>query len=56
MVLAYNVATSNVDWQDVWYLDTGCNNHMCSKKELFTQLDESIWDEVNFGNKSKVSI
>ena len=29
---------------------------MCSKKELFTQLDESVWGEVNFGNKSKVSI
>ena len=29
---------------------------MCGKKELFSQLDESIWGDVNFGNKSKVSI
>ena len=50
------MATSNVDQQDVWYLDTGCSNHMCDKKELFSQLDESIQGDVNFGNKSKVSI
>ena len=56
LVLACNVATSNVDRQDDWYLDTGCSNHMCDKKELFSQLDESIQGDVNFGNKSKVSI
>ena len=28
---------------------------MCEKKELFSQLDEFICGEVNFGNKSKVS-
>ena len=55
MVLACNVTTSNVDCQDVWYLDIGCSSHMCEKKELFSQLDELICGEVNFGNKSKVS-
>ena len=25
-----------IDRQDVWYLDIGCNNHMCGKKELFS--------------------
>ena len=39
LVLDCNVATSNVDQQDVWYFDTRCSNHMCSKKELFLQLD-----------------
>ena len=29
---------------------------MCGKKELFSQSDESIRGNVNFGNKSKVSI
>ena len=56
LVLACNVATSNVDRQDARYLDTWCSNHMCGKKELFSQLDESIWGNVNFGNKSKVLI
>ena len=56
MVLACYVATSNVNCQDFWHLDARCSNHMCDKKELFSQLNESVWDEVNFGNKSKVSI
>ena len=29
---------------------------MCGKKELFSQSDESIRGNVNFGNKSKVLI
>ena len=29
---------------------------MCDKKTLFSQLNESVYDEVNFGNKSKVLI
>lgn len=44
------------DHVDEWYLDTGCSNHMCGKKQLFTHLDESVHGDVNFGNKDKVSI
>ena len=29
---------------------------MCNKKKKISQLDESIQGNVNFGNKSKVSI
>ena len=29
---------------------------MCDKKTLFSQLYELVYDEVNFGNKSKVLI
>jgi len=25
-----------------WYLDTGCTNHMCGQKELFSYLDDSF--------------
>ena len=33
LVLAYNVATLNVNREDVWYLNVGYNSHMCGKKE-----------------------
>ncbi|KAK9756042.1 hypothetical protein RND81_01G069200 [Saponaria officinalis] len=40
----------------IWYLDTGCNNHMTGNKELLSYLDESVQGEVSFGNKSKVLV
>jgi len=39
-----------------WYLDTGCSNHMCGKKDVFTDLDESYRSEVKFGNNSTVPV
>lgn len=42
--------------QNLWYLDTGCSNHMCGNKSAFSTLDESYRDSVKFGNNSKVSV
>ncbi|KAK9734966.1 hypothetical protein RND81_04G174500 [Saponaria officinalis] len=41
---------------NIWYLDTGCSNHMTGNKELFSCLDDSYQGEVSFGNKSKVLV
>ena len=32
------------------YLDTGCTNHMCGKKQLFADLDDSFRTKVKFGD------
>ncbi|KAK4258396.1 hypothetical protein QN277_007851 [Acacia crassicarpa] len=42
--------------KNVWYLDTGASNHMCGKKELFTELNEEIQGEVTFGDHTKTAV
>ena len=42
--------------KDVWFVDSGCSNHMTGNKELFGKLDSSIHTEVKLGNDSKVTV
>nr|KYP56458.1 Retrovirus-related Pol polyprotein from transposon TNT 1-94 [Cajanus cajan] len=42
--------------ENIWYLDTGCSNYMCGKKELFSSLDETIESTVRFGNNTNIPI
>ncbi|PKA46730.1 Retrovirus-related Pol polyprotein from transposon TNT 1-94 [Apostasia shenzhenica] len=40
----------------VWFLDSGCSNHMTGNKSLFCNIDESIKLEVRLGDDKKVCI
>ncbi|OIT07305.1 retrovirus-related pol polyprotein from transposon tnt 1-94 [Nicotiana attenuata] len=40
--------------QDVWYLDTGCTNHMTGSKSCFSYLNEGFRSKVSFGDCSTV--
>ncbi|KAH0765426.1 hypothetical protein KY285_001297 [Solanum tuberosum] len=40
--------------QDVWYLDTGCSNHMSGSKSCFSYLNEGFLSKVSFGDCSTV--
>ncbi|XP_028061494.1 uncharacterized protein LOC114264962 [Camellia sinensis] len=41
---------------NVWYLDSGANNHMCGKRELFIEFDETVQAQVSFGDSSKTPV
>jgi hypothetical protein len=41
---------------DVWFLDSGCSNHMTGNKDLFSSIDTSIQSEVKLRNDCKVTV
>ncbi|XP_058767121.1 uncharacterized protein LOC131640748 [Vicia villosa] len=51
-----NISNTFTEEEDIWYLDTGCSNHMCGKKELFSSLNETVKSTVKFGNNSNIPI
>jgi len=40
----------------VRFLDSGCNNHMCGKKEYFSYFDESFRESVKLGNNTSMVV
>lgn len=42
--------------EELWFLDSGCNNHMCGKKEFFSMLDESFNTSVKLGDNSSMAV
>ena len=51
ILLACNDLISNQG--SMWYLDICASNHMCGKKKLFVEIDESYNDNIVFGDLSK---
>lgn len=39
------------DEKHIWFLDSGCSNHMCGAKEWFTELDNSFRQSVKLGRR-----
>ena len=42
--------------ENSWCLDTGASNHLCGKRSMFAELDESVRDNVLFGDDSKIPV
>lgn len=53
--MAY-VGLHNSRRQEVWFLDSGCSNHMSGNKQWFLNLDETFRQVVKLGNNSKIAV
>ncbi|GAA0154298.1 hypothetical protein LIER_12323 [Lithospermum erythrorhizon] len=40
----------------VWYIDSGCNNHMCKDESMFTSLDKTFSHSVKLGNNDNLQV
>lgn len=50
------IETHNLKREDVWFLDSGCSNHMSGDKHWFIELDHSFRHSVKLGNDSKIVV
>ena len=41
---------------EIWYVDTGCSNHMSGSKSSFSYLNENFHSTVSFGDYSTVKV
>ncbi|XP_020266886.1 uncharacterized protein LOC109842418 [Asparagus officinalis] len=42
--------------EDIWFLDSGCSNHMSGDKSMFCDLDESFKHRVKLSNNSRMEV
>lgn len=53
--MAY-VKLNNASREDVWFLDSGCSNHMCGKKKWFATLDGDFRHSVKLSNNTRLAV
>lgn len=56
MLLMTYVEGNSSKREDVWFLDSGCNNHMSGNKKWFSQLDEEFKHSVKLGNNMRMTV
>jgi len=56
MLLMSHVELHNSTKEEVWFLDSGCSNHMSGNKLWFTELDEKFRHSVKLGNNSRMAV
>jgi hypothetical protein len=42
--------------KDLWWLDSGCSNHMTGNKDLLSCIDSSLSSNITLGNDSLVKV
>jgi hypothetical protein len=42
--------------RDAWFIDSGCSNHMCGDRTMFSWLDDSFRQLVRLGNNTRMNV
>jgi hypothetical protein len=56
MLLMSYVTLAKTTRNDAWFLDSGCSNHMCGYRGMFSYLDENFQHSVKLGNNSRMAV
>ncbi|XP_028236619.1 uncharacterized protein LOC114415953 [Glycine soja] len=54
-VLLMATTNSEEDNVNLWYLDTGCSNHMTGHREWFVNIDDKVKSKIKFADNSSVT-
>jgi len=47
---------SKEDSANLWYLDTGCSNHMTGHREWFVSIDDKVKSKIKFAGNNFVTV
>ncbi|XP_073260147.1 uncharacterized protein [Populus alba] len=56
MLLMSYVEENKAKERDAWFLDSGCSNHMCGDRTMFSWLDDSFWQLLRLGNNTRMNV
>lgn len=56
VLLMAQVDLAKTEDEHVWYLDSGCSNHMCGTKEWFIDFDSSFRQHVKLGDDRRMPV
>jgi len=56
MLLMTHVNFQQAETEHIWFLDSGCSNHMCGKRDMFFHFDSSFRESVKMGNDSSLIV
>jgi Pol polyprotein len=54
--MAHSQIEDEIRGNGVWFLDSGCSNHMSGEKSLFKKLDETQKGEVRLGDNKQMQV
>lgn len=56
LVLMAQAEANGVSRAEAWFVDSGCSNHMCGDKKMFSDFDGEFRHLVKLGNNTKMNV